>query len=325
MNENHVKGNSSLARSMPRFARILIISGLMGCSAPSRSEPESAKIFTVGNLTLRVKQEPDPTSNLRLELGPFKSRDIILMSLFGIREAVDEKALTPRAKLLDTRVVEVQTDQLNLEQGHARPGFYQLKVRDGKSEKIWDFAFSLRASDLLGQCESALVEVDQFIERARDISIRLTAASQRRITWEQSQARMRKELREFVYVCKEQKALDTYSAASSFVIGLLEKLEADTKHFRFSGEGELEEPKGYASRLERQIHYASDIEGRELCLWILKQVRFDSSKVSEVARILKQNGRRPGVAPFASRLLSLATEDVLSLEKDIRRIALPLE
>lgn len=187
------------------------------------------------------------------------------------------------------------------------------KLRDLLEPQLSEIAdLSIEALKLIDRCESLVVNEELFKARMKEVS----ADAQRlqvRTNHFASKSLYPASLREIEYTVRTLSTLLQYFRWTDG------KFAGPNSYYN-NGKGDLtHRNEAFAfNTLRRYLEEAVQAGGREFCLWVLKDVR--RAGFQEAHRsLVKSQKHKPGVEPFAERLMNISAEDLAALEATLRK------
>jgi hypothetical protein len=198
----------------------------------------------------------------------------------------------------------------------------------------WVFDFVAWGDQLMSQLGRCLEEVDELSKEALEVIERFLAASATAEGWEGLSQELDTAAASLVRKFSQAEARKVYPAAVGEMDSIIRYLKGCATVFTFP-DGKFAGPASYRQRplarddsregfafddLKKDIEEARVAAGRELALWILKDLRRAGPR-GLFQDALRDHAKHPGVAEFAERLERAASgleEDLEALEEDIR-------
>lgn len=289
---------------------------------PSAPSPQDAPPAPDPAFTLR--QFPNPRALTLVGAADLPDGAPVRVALYVLRESYQDGRLVPVLQDLSRRegaTVKQRGFRVSFAPS-PDPGWYQPSVRSGGGTPrrldvlAWDEAWIDRAARGLGK-------VDLLAARAAGLVDRFAAAWASEEAWRSAGAALRKASGKLVEELHASDLASSYPAALGRLVDILQNLLNLTEEVKVE-DGKLvpgtyypvKDPDGKAFDLARckgAVERVSEIAGRELALWGVKERR----RSGMPAKLPEEALQRPGVAPFAQRLTGAGAE-LEVLEKEIR-------
>jgi hypothetical protein len=216
--------------------------------------------------------------------------------------------------------------------------------------RTWQFNFLAWGDDLIGRLGPKLAELDVIARECVDMATRIEKLAGSEGSWIKDRKNvdargadlvLTKEAEE---VLKETAKLVTrldrsdlrmyFPAAYNEIYYTIRTTSGNAQHFTYE-KGQFAGAKNYHSGVDKMkthrgddfsfenvkkyLEEASPIAGRELALWIVKDLkRTEGQMRGDLQDALKTYGPHPGLSPFADRLMTATVADLKALEEDIR-------
>ncbi len=207
----------------------------------------------------------------------------------------------------------------------------QLKGKVDK--KLWKFEFLAWTDDLIPQLGPKLEEIAVLARESTAMLKRFDDAVQGEATWKA----MQKDL--VALNAKLQRKLETSDAKAFFPASLnqifytIRSVQGTSPYFHFengkfaggrSYHADNQEIKSHRNEpftfmnLQKYVDEAVPLAGREMGLWLVKDMKRAGLVRPDVQAALKKYAEHPGLAPFVERLAAATPTDLDALEKDLR-------
>jgi len=210
--------------------------------------------------------------------------------------------------------------------------FQRNELREKFGGRAWRFEFPGWTPEFAGQLSPALLEVDAFLPEIKDLIAKVEAAVVTEASWravEKALLEKAHRLQRRIEGCEARKV---YPASVNLLFYTMNSLLSSAAHFAWE-EGKYVGPKTYYSggeimktfrnedfgfdRLRAYVDEAGPLAGREMALWIVREIRRGGPRPALAPIVLEQTAHA-GLAPFAARLQAAAPEDLDGLEAEIR-------
>jgi hypothetical protein len=216
--------------------------------------------------------------------------------------------------------------------------------------RTWQFQFAAWGDDLIATLGPKLNELDLISRECIDIAARIEKLSGSEGSWVKERKNvdargadliLTKEADEAVKeLAKLMTRIDRsdlkayFPAAHSELFFTIRNMHGNTQHFVYE-QGKFAGAKSYHSggdklkthrseefnfeNLKRYLEEASPLAGREMALWIVKDLKRTSCQVRpDIQDALKNYGTHPGISFIADRLLKATVDDLKLFEEEIR-------
>jgi len=310
--------------------------------APSTPEGQDRTV------TLSASLPPlrDSYRNLRLDgTAALPDRAILKMSIHRLEEDSLGARLAAKSEAVSSGLVEVRSGRFGGLCPWQRPGpavvtveaieDFQREEHRGKfGGRSWRFEFPAWGPELAPRLSPLLREVDSFPAEVKNLVSRFEEACRStEAAWKASKAGLMdraQRLRSRIESCEARRL---YPAAVNHLVYTMDSLLGSAPHFAWE-EGKFAGPTTYYvaagertkdfrgadfafDRLRAYADEAGPMAGRELGLWIVRELRRGGPR-SALSAVLLEQAAHPGFAPFAPRLETAAPEDLAALEAEIR-------
>jgi hypothetical protein len=204
-------------------------------------------------------------------------------------------------------------------------------LRRNAASRRWEFELAAWGDKLASKLHPGLLEVDRWASEAIDLIDRFAQASASEESWRQVRKAYILEVAQFIHRIGEADSAKIYSAAVGALQSALRILRGSAPYFRFKEDGTFAgtsnyhtlatgkgaEDKGFGlfDHLKKDVNEVVALAGRELALWIIKDIRRGGMR-AELSEIIEKQASHPGVPAFAERLAR--AEDLDLLEEEVR-------
>jgi hypothetical protein len=210
-----------------------------------------------------------------------------------------------------------------------------LESMKGKLQrKRWTFSFPAWNDELATQLAPKIQDLDTLAADALELIKRYDKACVSKLSWEAESKTLTKECAQLLIKVERSDARHLFPAAMSQVHYTVRSIQGTAPYFhwengKFAGgksyHADNEEIKTHRQEkysfenLRRYIEDAVPVAGRELGLWVVKDLRRTAGALKgEMADALKAQEKHPGLAPFVELLQKATPADLDVLEKDLR-------
>lgn len=311
-------------------------------AAPQAGPEESA-------LTLRVKGAPTKDQPLvRFEGKTTLPNDAVLKgTLYRLDERAASGRLAPEPVEAGRAVAQVAERKLAFQFPAERPGFYRLTVEisDDRQDPAhlaalrklpvtrWTFEGAAWGDGWAGQLGTRLAEVDHFAHEALALIDEFAQAAVSKEIWTDRRPKLEKEADRILKKFEEGQVPQSYPAAFKELRDTVRNLRGSAGLFQFGDDGKCRGPFNYMTkkpaqtlhqedftfeRVKKYIEDAGAIAGRELGLWLIKDVRRSGEKRSSVLDAVKSGKTHAGVRDHAARLEAAIPAELDDLEAALR-------
>jgi hypothetical protein len=335
--------------SLPARAVVVAAMALGSAVGLAQDKPEMAK--PDGDMTLACKapSAKAKTPLLKFEAStPFPDHTVLKVNLKRSYEDFSYNRVVAMQSDAGGGAVEVKGKKFVFEPPVEGPGAYALQVMyldefqrqtvkdmlKGKvDKKLWKFEFLAWTDDLIPQLGPKLEDIAALSRESLDMLKRFDDAVQSEQTWRA----MQKDL--VALNAKLQRKLETSDAKAFFPASLnqifytIRSVQGTSPYFHFEN-GKFAGGKSYHAdnqeikshrnepftfmNLRKYCDEAVPLAGRELGLWLVKDMKRAGMIRPEVQDALKKYATHPGLAPFVERLTAATPADLETLEKDLR-------
>lgn len=255
---------------------------------------------------------------------------------------------------LKTRVADAGGFNARIENGRfsraaevPSPGVYTVKVDlldDNQNEAVgkltkniqpkkWSQTFHAYGDDSLGQLQAKLGVLEELAGEALAILKEFQEGTVKEDAWKTLEKELEPRIKKLRTKAEVHDLRIPFPAALQEVHSTIEVVHQNLRYIVFkdgkfagakdyhAGDNQVKTHAGdpYAhENFQRYIQQAPAIAGREICLWILNDVRRAQSLRPEAAELVKALSKKAGVAEFAERLAAVTPDQVEALEKDVR-------
>jgi hypothetical protein len=288
-------------------------------------------------------------SILRLEGAvPFPDHAVLKIGLFRSSEDYGAGHIVATTVGVGGGVVEVKGKKFVYEPPVQGPGAYQVQVAfmdefqrpavmeqlKGKvTKRQWKFDFMAWTDDLLPQIGPRLDEIAVFQRESLDALKRFEEATANEANWKVQQKELVDSVAKLMQKIEKSEGKAHFPAALNQLFYTVRSVHGTSPYFhwengKFAGgksyHADNQEIKSHRNEpytfpnLKKYIEEAVPLAGREMALWILKDIKRAGVVRPEVQEVLKKYGTYAGLAPFAERLGTATPPDLEALEKDLR-------
>jgi hypothetical protein len=297
--------------------------------------PETRSIPTAGFLALGNYQE-DVHLTLKCRVPSMKKRrpdlvfngtcamsdgSILRLSLSKAEEAESDRAIVARSVDVGCGAVELSGKKFDYDTEIDGPGKYRVTVslvpdlqekekieelkRKIGSMNTWTFDFAVWDSDLVGTLAPILDELRALAAKGRDFIGKCETASKAPQGAAQRKAILG-EGKQLLSRLDSHKSKTIYPAAWSGIYFAVRAANANVAN-------------GAWNPLPSGVEYSLEVGNRELCLWVLKDLRRVAGKITpELSMVLKSLSNAPGIGPWLARLEKATPAELDDLEIEIR-------
>jgi len=281
--------------------------------------------------------------------APYPDKTVMRMHLFRQSEVWAGGRIERIATGTGGGLVEVSGKKFAYEPGVDGPGEYMVHVdfveenqrasvlesMKGKLQrKRWSFTFPAWNDELAGQLSVKLQDVDALASESLDLIRKYEKACVSKQSWDAESKALTRECMQLLAKIDRSDAKSVYSAAMSQIHYTVRSVHGTSPYFhwekgQFAG-GKSYHAEGEEIKTHRQEKYSFDnlrryvedavpVAGRELGLWVIKDLRRTAGTLKgEMADVLKAQAQHAGLAPFVEFLQKATPADLDGLEKDLR-------
>lgn len=319
---------------------------------PARFSPQETAVVPVpptgqdGTVTLACTV---PASRSRSPFLRFSGKadlpDRLILTLAVHRLA--EKALGPRLATAPVPtpggIAEVRSGRFEYSCPWEVPGPAVVTVeviddfqRDDLKRKFggrrWRFDFPGWTPELAGRLSPALKELDPLLPEMKDLISKIEAAVVTEASWKSAGGALMAQAERLSRKVEGCDAAKLYPASVELLVYTINFLKSSAPHFAWE-EGKFKGPITYYTggekfkdfrnqafgfdRLRAYVDEAGPLAGREMALWVVRELR-RGWPCPEIVPVVKEQAAHAGLAPFAERLQAAAAEDLDGFEAEIR-------
>ncbi len=331
-------------------ARILLAAAALamaGAEAASAQQPPDA---------MELKCEASPTKNrpaIRLEgkAPTLPPRARLKIYLMRIEERAIAQHLSTAGSVFHSQILEVDRNRKIIYSCNGvNPGYYravvelaaehqglrsqeELKKAGTAMPQTWTFDYAAWGDDVAGRLGDALRELDTLINEATTLVGAFAECSANRVLWEANARRLDAASDKLSRDIQNSEAMRLYPAATSNVNAVVDAARSNAQYFTFAADGKFDKIVDYHSSgkptmfdkkefgwdvLRESLEEASEIGGREMALWVVKDTRRNEGRLTDaLVRAVKEQAGHPGVSKYVNRLQE-GGDRLEELEKLIR-------
>lgn len=258
---------------------------------------------------------------------------VVAIGLSRVEERWGGTGLVPEATCWTTIRVAVKGGKIPVvDRPVEGPGVHRVIVEreGGKPIGGGSFEFAAWGDELASEWSPGLEEVDRLAEETLKLLENFFEAGREVGAWNKSSAEILKRVALLGRKLEASKARRFYPAALASLSNAIRRVQATAARMRPIGD-QMGIPRTSSERgltkdltpadfgLRPEVEGAAAIAGRELALWVVKDFRRAGAR-PELVRIVQEQERHVGVAPFADRLVRLlrGQEEPEPLEKEMR-------
>lgn len=310
----------------PAAAAILLCAAVGAAQEAPPAEPE---------IGVKIQSIPSRGKPLRLLIDVQAPDDtpmkVTLVRLF--EEYSPNGQIMKREDPVDSRVKAVEGKKIRYEHKGKGQGLYRLLVQNQMTRKRWaPLDVPAWEEDLIREARRRISDVDALAQEALGLLDRLIAASANKAAWNASAAGLGKEIDRLLQKMDTKTEAKLYfPAAIEDLFMNVQNLQSSSPLLKFAEDGRLVGAEDYYGKkldtagqefnfnsVRAYVANAPTTAGRELGIWICKEIRRDGKRTSPIDDCLKEHEKHPGIAAFLKRLEEAQPADVDQLEKDLR-------
>lgn len=337
---------------MTRFAArpLALLAALGSFAGASSLDPRGGQDEPKVELLCKLSAKNAKVLRLRLDgTAPYPDKTVLRIHLNRQAEVWAMGKLELVATGAGGGLVEVHNRKFSFEPAIEGPGGYLvhvdftednqrqsvLEALKGKSgRKRWTFTFPAWNDELAPQLSSRLQDVDGLAGEALEIIRKFEKATVSKLSWEAESKNLTKECGALLVRIQRAEAYPLYPAAMSQIHYTIRSIQGTSPYFdwvsgKFAGgksyHADNQEIKTHRQEkysfenLKRYVEDAVPVAGRELGLWIVKDLRRTGGTMrNDLTEAIKTHAQHPGLAPFSEILPKAAAADLDGLEKDLR-------
>jgi hypothetical protein len=213
-----------------------------------------------------------------------------------------------------------------------RPAILQ-QLKGKVVTRAWKFDFLAWTDDLIPQLGPKLEDIAVLQKECADMLRRFEDATASETNWKVHEKDLNAVNAKLLRKLEASDARAFYPAALNQIFYTIRSVQGTAPYFHFeagkfaggrSYHADNQEIKSHRGEpytwpvLKRYVEESLPLAGRELALWLLKDIKRAGAVRPEIAEQCKKYAQHPGFAPFAERLQTAAPADLESMEKDMR-------
>jgi len=318
----------------------LPMEGSTGPHLPALSPPEGEEL----TLRPRLVFEGRRLSGLDLEgRASLPESTVLSLSLTFLEESWVNGRLEPKRTLVASGLSAVADGRFTFNATARGPGLYeaglllsavfQNRARAPRTGLPgWAFSVAGWGDELVPRLGPGLREVDALGREALAAIDQFEKAAATEAAWRQDGGAILRRTRDLMERIETSESMRLYPASLGVLFVTLRSLAGAAPFFSWK-EGQFDGPRSYHAPEQRMKTYRQEDftfahlrryvtesgvgAGREMALWILKEIRRGGPR-GALREALEKEAGHPGLAPFADRLGPASLEDLPALEKEIR-------